>query len=405
MLIPRQLAQQRPPHLRGDLPLVLPRHVDRIVDVHPQLAPSVLDREESHGGEHRVGVRQTQRHDGHARLDREAEHPPLEFHEPPVRTARALRERHYRHAILEVLPRALEHAELRSLVVAVDEEVFPLFFFRRGVGNVICRDDGAQRDDGVRCIRTTRVFPLVARGQKAEKNTDRTDIIRPPRTTHPHQLPPHARELLEAVLGDELERRPQGAADYGDVEERRVVRHEQARAAAAGADAPPDRQPIDVPPDGRVASRRAQVGAAPDLPDGVELAPIVVETRERIAQRVHDLEADHPKGHRQDDDEEVMEAVEVQDLGIAGALRLEFEHGPHLVDGEDVRRWWRGRRGSPRCRGRRRRRRRWGHTGSEVECDHRVIITAMMAKELEIAVMMRRWRRIDNMDVDRLDGG
>ncbi len=129
MLIPRQLAQQRPPHLRGDLPLVLPRHVDRIVDVHPQLAPSVLDREESHGGEHRVGVRQTQRHDGHARLDREAEHPPLESHEPPVRTARALRERHYRHAILEVLPRALEHAELRSLVVAVDEEVFPLLIF------------------------------------------------------------------------------------------------------------------------------------------------------------------------------------------------------------------------------------------------------------------------------------
>jgi hypothetical protein len=164
-----------------------------------------------------------------------------------------------------------------------------------------------------------------------------------------------------------------------------VVRHEQARAVVA-ADAPPDRQPIDVPPDRRVASRHAQVGPAPHLPDGVELAPIVVETWECIAQRVQDLESDHPKGHRQDDDEQVMEAVEVEDLGISGALRFEFEYGSHLVDGEDVRRWW-GCRRSRRCRFRRRRCCCWGRIGSDVECDCAIVM--MMTKELKI-VMMRR---------------
>mmetsp|Transcript_51595 Transcript_51595/g.109728 ORF Transcript_51595/g.109728 Transcript_51595/m.109728 type:complete len:303 (+) Transcript_51595:252-1160(+) len=273
MLIPRQLAQQCLPYLPCDLLLPLPLHRDGIVHVNAQLALPALDGEEPHSGHDGVGVCEAQRNDGDAGLDGHGERPALEGHEAAIGTPGALGKCHDGHPILEVAHGLLERAELGSFCVAVDEDMFS-----------------------------------------------------------PHQLPSHPRKLVEAVLGDELEHRIQNAAQNRNVQERGVVRHEEA--------CPPSiaiatfLQSGNVPRDLGVAARHGQVRPAPDLARVVELGAILVEPFHVGSEPVQRLQRGHPHGHSEEDDDEVEQARGVQNLGLA--VLLEREAGTHLVDREDV---------------------------------------------------------------------
>ena len=166
-----------------------------------------------------------------------------------------------------------------------------------------------------------------------------------------------------------------------------MIRDEETRAAGPVAALP--QQSSDVTVDIGVAVRHAEVGSTPGLADAVELAAIVVKSRERVPEGVRDLQPNHPQRHGEDYGEQVTQAVEVEDLRFACALGFESDYGPHLVDGQDVR-WRSGRRRG--CFGRRRR----------FQVTMMITMMVMMGKDLEI-VMMRRVR-ID-FYIDRSGGG